>query len=85
MCAPKLSKEAAEKITNHFVEVRGKIRDAARYDNIKSAIPITVRSNNLIKDKWKQLLEFQNLWQKSHYLLLFWKLMWMKPFVCCGI
>jgi len=42
-CAPKLTPAAAEKLCSHFVEVRGKIRSMAKNENVKSAIPITVR------------------------------------------
>ncbi|KAJ3386334.1 minichromosome maintenance protein 5 [Lobulomyces angularis] len=42
-CAPRLSSEAAEKLSSHFVEVRSKIRNMSKSENKKSAIPITVR------------------------------------------
>ncbi|KAI8897959.1 MCM2/3/5 family-domain-containing protein [Globomyces pollinis-pini] len=44
-CAPRLSPEASEKLTSHFVEMRAKIRvlDGELKTNAKTAIPITVR------------------------------------------
>lgn len=44
-CAPRLSVEAAEKLSSHFVEMREKIRalDSGAAGNAKTAIPITVR------------------------------------------
>ncbi|KAJ3367508.1 minichromosome maintenance protein 5 [Kappamyces sp. JEL0680] len=44
-CAPRLTPEAAEKLSSHFVEMRGKVRelDGQKSTNAKTAIPITVR------------------------------------------
>ena len=44
-CAPRLTAEAAEKLSSHFVEMRSKVRelDGQVKSNAKNAIPITVR------------------------------------------
>lgn len=44
-CAPRLTAEAAEKLSSHFVEMRAKVRslDGDVKSNAKTAIPITVR------------------------------------------
>ena len=43
-CAPKLTPEAAEKLSSHFVEMREKVKKIDKDDhNAKTAIPITVR------------------------------------------
>lgn len=44
-CAPRLSAEAAQKLSAHFVEMRAKVRtlDGEVKSNAKTAIPITVR------------------------------------------
>ena len=44
-CAPRLSEEAAQKLSSHFVEMREKVRklDSGIGGNAKTAIPITVR------------------------------------------
>ncbi|KAI9209755.1 MCM2/3/5 family-domain-containing protein [Polychytrium aggregatum] len=42
-CAPRLTPEAAEKLSSHFAEVRGKVRQMEKETGGKSSIPITVR------------------------------------------
>ncbi|TPX33365.1 hypothetical protein SmJEL517_g03728 [Synchytrium microbalum] len=42
-CAPRLTPEAAAKLSSHFVEVRGKVAQMEKDNQRKSAIPITVR------------------------------------------
>jgi DNA replication licensing factor MCM5 len=42
-CAPKLSTEAAEKLSSHFVALRKQIQQVERDNNERSSIPITVR------------------------------------------
>ncbi|RKP39571.1 MCM2/3/5 family-domain-containing protein [Dimargaris cristalligena] len=42
-CAPRLSTEAAEKLSSHFVQLRSQIHSMERDNNERSSIPITVR------------------------------------------
>ena len=42
-CAPRLSTEAAEKLSSHFVSIRRQIHAAELSANARSSIPITVR------------------------------------------
>lgn len=42
-CAPRLSAEAAEKLSSHFVSIRRQIHSAEISANARSSIPITVR------------------------------------------
>ncbi|EGU84148.1 hypothetical protein FOXB_05325 [Fusarium oxysporum f. sp. conglutinans Fo5176] len=42
-CAPRLSSEAAEKLSSHFVSIRRQVHAAEMEANTRSSIPITVR------------------------------------------
>ncbi|KAI5780905.1 MCM2/3/5 family-domain-containing protein [Geopyxis carbonaria] len=42
-CAPKLSPEASEKLSSHFVQIRKRVHDLESNANERSSIPITVR------------------------------------------
>ena len=42
-CAPRLSAEAAEKLSSHFVSIRRQVHAAELEANARSSIPITVR------------------------------------------
>ncbi|KAK5937175.1 minichromosome maintenance protein 5 [Knufia obscura] len=42
-CAPRLSKEATEKLSSHFVTIRAQTARHERGANMKSSIPITIR------------------------------------------
>ncbi|KAK5088216.1 minichromosome maintenance protein 5 [Lithohypha guttulata] len=42
-CAPRLSKDATEKLSSHFVTIRGQTARHERGQNMKSSIPITIR------------------------------------------
>ncbi|PBP23425.1 DNA replication licensing factor mcm5 [Diplocarpon rosae] len=42
-CAPRLSQEAAEKLSSHFVSIRKQVHAAELEANARSSIPITVR------------------------------------------
>ncbi|KAK4050951.1 minichromosome maintenance protein 5 [Microbotryomycetes sp. JL201] len=42
-CAPRLSPEAAEKLSSHFVALRKQVQQVERDNNERSSIPITVR------------------------------------------
>ncbi|KAH7227072.1 MCM2/3/5 family-domain-containing protein [Fusarium redolens] len=42
-CAPRLSPEAAEKLSSHFVSIRRQIHDSEIEANTRSSIPITIR------------------------------------------
>ena len=42
-CAPRLSPEAAEKLSSHFVQIRKQVHAAELERNARSSIPITVR------------------------------------------
>lgn len=42
-CAPRLSPEAAEKLSSHFVSIRRQVHAAEIEANTRSSIPITVR------------------------------------------
>jgi DNA replication licensing factor MCM5 len=66
-CAPKLTPEAAEKLSSHFVEMRAKVRGIdADSHNAKTAIPITVRYDHFVVHllftflvNWKLLFVYQ--------------------------
>lgn len=42
-CAPRLTPEAAEKLSSHFVAIRKQVRQAEQNSNERSSIPITIR------------------------------------------
>jgi DNA replication licensing factor MCM5 len=42
-CAPRLSPEAAEKLSSHFVSIRKQVHAAELEANARSSIPITIR------------------------------------------
>ena len=42
-CAPRLSSEAAEKLSSHFVQIRRQVHASELEANARSSIPITVR------------------------------------------
>ena len=42
-CAPKLSTEASEKLSSHFVQIRKRVHELESSANERSSIPITVR------------------------------------------
>ncbi|KAI9846312.1 MAG: minichromosome maintenance protein 5 [Sclerophora amabilis] len=42
-CAPRLSPEASEKLSSHFVSIRRQVHNAELSANVRSSIPITVR------------------------------------------
>ena len=42
-CAPRLSQEASEKLSSHFVSIRNRVAQSERTANVRSSIPITVR------------------------------------------
>jgi len=42
-CAPRMSSEAAEKLSSHFVSIRRQVAKAEQDANLRSSIPITVR------------------------------------------
>ncbi|TPX44036.1 hypothetical protein SeMB42_g04458 [Synchytrium endobioticum] len=42
-CAPRLTQDAAAKLSSHFVDVRGKVAQMEKDSQRKSAIPITIR------------------------------------------
>jgi len=42
-CAPRLSPEAAEKLSNHFVTIRADVRLQEQQSSERSSIPITIR------------------------------------------
>ncbi|KAI9485967.1 MAG: MCM2/3/5 family-domain-containing protein [Benjaminiella poitrasii] len=42
-CAPRLTEEAAVKLSSHFVSIRKEMKDTERESNVRSTIPITVR------------------------------------------
>ncbi len=42
-CAPRLSREASEKLSSHFVSIRNRVAQAEAAANVRSSIPITVR------------------------------------------
>ncbi|ODV88894.1 hypothetical protein CANCADRAFT_130564 [Tortispora caseinolytica NRRL Y-17796] len=42
-CAPRLSSEAASKLSSYFVEIRKKVHESEKVANERSAIPITIR------------------------------------------
>jgi DNA replication licensing factor MCM5 len=42
-CAPRLSPQAAEKLSSHFVEIRKQVHDQEVEANERSSIPITIR------------------------------------------
>ncbi|CDH61414.1 dna replication licensing factor mcm5 [Lichtheimia corymbifera JMRC:FSU:9682] len=42
-CAPRLTTEAAEKLSSHFVAIRKEVKEVERDTNVRSSIPITIR------------------------------------------
>ncbi|KAG4306580.1 hypothetical protein PORY_000568 [Pneumocystis oryctolagi] len=42
-CAPRLTPEAAEKLSSHFVAIRKQVHQAEQHSNERSSIPITIR------------------------------------------
>lgn len=42
-CAPRLSAEASEKLSSHFVALRKQVQQVERDNNERSSIPITIR------------------------------------------
>jgi DNA replicative helicase MCM subunit Mcm2 (Cdc46/Mcm family) len=42
-CAPRLSKEAADKLASHFVEIRSQVSKYETETNARSSVPITIR------------------------------------------
>ncbi|KAI9178829.1 minichromosome maintenance protein 5 [Blastocladiella emersonii ATCC 22665] len=42
-CAPRLSEEAAEKLSSYFVRIRSEVRDLEQKTGSRAAVPITVR------------------------------------------
>lgn len=42
-CAPRLSSEAAEKLSSHFVDLRSKVQKFETEANARSSVPITIR------------------------------------------
>ncbi|VEU20993.1 DEKNAAC101877 [Brettanomyces naardenensis] len=42
-CAPRLSEEAAEMLSSHFVSIRKEVKERESYSSERSSIPITVR------------------------------------------
>ena len=42
-CAPRLSPEAVEKLSSHFVAIRAQVREMEREGGERSSIPITIR------------------------------------------
>ncbi|KAI9484300.1 MCM2/3/5 family-domain-containing protein [Zychaea mexicana] len=42
-CAPRLTAEAAEKLSSHFVSIRKEVKESERDTNVRSSIPITIR------------------------------------------
>ncbi|KAI7905473.1 MCM2/3/5 family-domain-containing protein [Cokeromyces recurvatus] len=42
-CAPRLTEEAAVKLSSHFVSIRKEMKETERDSNVRSTIPITVR------------------------------------------
>lgn len=42
-CAPRLTPQAAEKLSSHFVSIRKELKETERETQIRSTIPITIR------------------------------------------
>ncbi|KAI8370368.1 MCM2/3/5 family-domain-containing protein [Radiomyces spectabilis] len=42
-CAPRLTADAAEKLSSHFVSIRKEVKEAERDTQVRSSIPITIR------------------------------------------
>ena len=42
-CAPRLTAEAAEKLSSHFVSIRREVKQSEKMNQTRSSIPITVR------------------------------------------
>lgn len=58
-CAPRLSPEAAEKLSSHFVSIRKQVRQAEMDANQRSSIPITVRQLEAIVRITESLAKLQ--------------------------
>ncbi|CAO3591512.1 unnamed protein product [Absidia cylindrospora] len=42
-CAPRLTPEAAQKLSSHFVAIRKEVKESERETQVRSSIPITIR------------------------------------------
>ncbi|CAO3608366.1 unnamed protein product [Cunninghamella blakesleeana] len=42
-CAPRLTAEAAQKLSNHFVAIRREVKESEKDTQVRSSIPITIR------------------------------------------
>lgn len=58
-CAPRLSPEAAEKLSSHFVSIRRQVHKAELDANQRSSIPITVRQLEAIVRITESLAKLQ--------------------------
>lgn len=58
-CAPRLSPEAAEKLSSHFVSIRKQVRRAEVESDVRSSIPITVRQLEAIVRITESLAKLQ--------------------------
>ena len=58
-CAPRLSPEAAEKLSSHFVSIRKQVRQAEMDANQRSSIPITIRQLEAIVRITESLAKLQ--------------------------
>lgn len=47
-CAPRLSPDAAEMLSSHFVGIRKQVQQVEKDNDERSSIPITVRSVSLL-------------------------------------
>jgi DNA replication licensing factor MCM5 len=58
-CAPRLSPEAAEKLSSHFVSIRKQVHRTELESNTRSSIPITVRQLEAIVRITESLAKLQ--------------------------
>ena len=73
-CAPRLSAEAQEMLSSHFVGLRQQVQQVERDNDERSSIPITIRyesslififkTDQCLSDNLKPLFVYQNHWQK---------------------
>jgi DNA replication licensing factor MCM5 len=55
-CAPRLSQEASEMLSSHFVSLRKQVQQVERDNDERSSIPITVRSVSSVREARASLL-----------------------------
>ena len=61
-CAPRLSPDAQEMLSSHFVSLRKEVQQVERDNDERSSIPITVRFVFLASERYNQATQSTNFW-----------------------